>query len=69
MCNPLSGLPVAFVWWSTMFMLEGGPRQGQLVDELPLGYVAITGDDSAARVIIFDDFMARKARWVDSAKS
>lgn len=50
-------------------MLEGGPRQGQLVDELPLGYVAITGDDSAARVIIFDDFMARKARWVDSAKS
>ncbi|HET8927754.1 MAG TPA: hypothetical protein VFN24_07985 [Microbacterium sp.] len=48
-----------------MFVLEGGPREGQLVDELPVGYAPIFADEEAARVVLFDDFIARKARWID----
>jgi hypothetical protein len=48
-----------------MFVLEGGPREGQLVDELPVGYAPIAADEGSAHVILFDDFSARKARWMD----
>ncbi len=48
-----------------MFVLEGGPRQGQLVDELPTGYRPVIADAGPVRVELFEDFVARKARWID----
>lgn len=52
-----------------MFVLEDGPRGGQLVDELPTGYVPISADDGHAHITLFEDFAARKARWSGDAKT
>lgn len=50
-----------------MFVLEGGPREGQLVDELPTGYMPVPADAGPVRVVLFEDFIARKAQWIEGA--
>ncbi len=51
-----------------MFVLEGGPREGQLVDELPRGYAPVVADEGPMRVVLFEDFIARKARWIEGIR-
>lgn len=51
-----------------MFVLEGGPRGGQLVDELPTGYAPVDVGEEPVRVVLFEDFVARKARWTEGER-
>jgi hypothetical protein len=46
-----------------MFLLIGGPRAGQLVDELPGGYRVPPASSPDGDVSLFEDFIARKATW------
>ncbi|MDQ1204576.1 hypothetical protein [Microbacterium sp. SORGH_AS_0862] len=48
-----------------MYMLDGGPRAGQLVDDLPEGY-ALGDTRSAAAVVLVGDIPAARASWRDS---
>jgi hypothetical protein len=52
-----------------MYMLEGGPRSGQLVDDLPSGYSIAPDTDPAATYEVFGDFVATTARWADAGSS
>ncbi|MBN9173080.1 MAG: hypothetical protein J0I70_02870 [Microbacterium sp.] len=45
-----------------VFVLEGGPRAGQLVDDLPAGYRA-QGGVHGASAALFDDVFADVAVW------
>lgn len=44
-----------------MFVLQEGPRHGQLVDELPDGYAP--AEMHTQTVVIFGDYVARRAVW------
>jgi hypothetical protein len=46
-----------------MFLLIGGPRAGQLVDDLPSGYRRAPRDADGEAVEVFDGFAARHAVW------
>ncbi|MBN9153686.1 MAG: hypothetical protein J0J05_06870 [Microbacterium sp.] len=45
-----------------VFVLDGGPRAGQLVDDLPTGYRAQGGVHGASPAL-FDDVFADVAVW------
>lgn len=46
-----------------MFLLKDGPRDGQLVDELPADYEP-QGDPGRPRLVsVFEDYIAQVAVW------
>lgn len=45
-----------------MYVLEGGPRDGELVDELPEGYVR--GEKPTDHIEIFDGYTALRSVWI-----
>lgn len=45
-----------------MYVLKGGPRDGQLVDALPVGYEVIASGRGSAPV--FETYVADVATWV-----
>jgi hypothetical protein len=45
----------------TMFVLEGGPRDGALVDELPAGYQPCP--PPGAEIELFDGYIAHRSMW------
>jgi len=45
-----------------VYLLAGGPRDGQLVDALPVDYQLTEG--RAAEVPLFDGFSAQRSEWV-----
>lgn len=45
-------------------MLDGGPRAGQLVDDLPEGY-ALGDTRSRAGTVLVGDIPAARASWLD----
>lgn len=49
-----------------MFVLEGGPRDGALVDELPDGYVACP--PPGAEIELFDGYVAHRSFWAASGE-
>ena len=44
-----------------LFMLDGGPRAGELVDDLPSDYAI--DEASARRIEILEGFVAQVATW------
>jgi hypothetical protein len=46
-----------------VFVLDGGPRAGQLVDDLPAGYRTESRPDGHRPVSLFEDFFADVAVW------
>ncbi len=46
-----------------MFMLSGGPRAGQLVDELPDGYHLLGVQTDGPSQLIVGDMVAAVAVW------
>lgn len=52
-----------------VFLLEDGPRAGQLVDELPRGYAPADGSTKPREAMVFADFVAQRAVWTQRAVS
>jgi hypothetical protein len=46
-----------------VFLLEGGPRAGQLVDDLPSGYSTLPSPDEDVTIVIGQEFEADRAFW------
>lgn len=46
-----------------MFVLSGGPRAGQLVDDLPLGYRLVGAQAEGPSHLIVGDMVAAVAVW------
>jgi hypothetical protein len=46
-----------------MFMLSGGPRAGQLVDDLPLGYHLLGVETPGPAQLVMGDMIAAVAVW------
>jgi hypothetical protein len=45
-----------------MYLLEGGPRGGELVDEVPASYLV---PDPPSPVELFEGFVAYRAEWAE----
>lgn len=50
-----------------MFMLRGGPRAGQLVDDLPRGYRLLGERSSGPSQLVVGEMVAAVAVWPDEA--
>jgi hypothetical protein len=48
-----------------MFMLSGGPRAGQLVDDLPTGYRLLGARHDGPAQLVVGDMVAAVAVWPD----
>lgn len=46
-----------------VFVLDGGPRAGQLVDDLPVGYRTAPATEGRRPMPIFEDVFADVAVW------
>ncbi|MCR2815187.1 hypothetical protein [Microbacterium jiangjiandongii] len=46
-----------------VFLLVGGPRDGQLVDDLPRGYAAAPLGPRSPVMTLFDDLVVHEAVW------
>ena len=46
-----------------VYILIGGPRSRQLVDELPSGYRAEGRESDRASVVVLEDLIAAPAVW------
>jgi hypothetical protein len=46
-----------------VYILIGGPRSRQLVDELPSGYRADGRESDSASVVVLEDLVAAPAVW------
>jgi hypothetical protein len=46
-----------------VYILIGGPRSRQLVDELPSGYRAEGRESGRASVVVLEDLVAATAVW------
>ena len=46
-----------------VFLLVGGPRDGQLVDDLPRGYSAVPTGARSPVMTLFDDLVVQEAVW------
>jgi len=46
-----------------VYILIGGPRSRQLVDELPQGYRRADGDSRARSVVVMEDIVAAPGVW------
>ncbi|MBB2975894.1 hypothetical protein FHX49_001461 [Microbacterium endophyticum] len=46
-----------------VYVLHGGPRAGQIVDDLPNNYRIDKPQESPQTVEVFDGLMADVARW------
>lgn len=51
----------------TMFLLRGGPRAGQLVDDLPRGYRILGEGTSGPSQLVLGEMVAAVAVWPDEA--
>lgn len=51
-----------------VFVLDGGPRGGQLVDDLPAGYRSAGPCAPGRTVRLFDDVFADVAVWADDRR-
>jgi len=47
-----------------VFLLVGGPRDGQLVDDLPRGYAVVPSPSRRPALTLFDDLVAEEAVWI-----
>ena len=62
MRNP-SFAPGAIRYIRGMYVLDGGPRAGQLVDDLPEGYVPPAQPLSSFEALVIGDIPAAVAVW------
>ncbi|MCR2783783.1 MULTISPECIES: hypothetical protein [unclassified Microbacterium] len=46
-----------------VYLLVGGPRARQLVDDLPRGYRLVASESGSGVVTIFEDLVAEEAVW------
>ncbi|MCR2824815.1 hypothetical protein [Microbacterium sp. zg.Y909] len=46
-----------------VFLLMGGPRDGQLVDDLPRGYAVRSSGSRGPAMTLFDDLVVEEAVW------
>jgi hypothetical protein len=46
-----------------VYILIGGPRSSQLVDELPQGYRRADGDSRERSVVVMEDLVAAPGVW------
>ncbi|MDQ1129323.1 hypothetical protein [Microbacterium sp. SORGH_AS_0888] len=52
-----------------MFLLRGGPRAGQLVDDLPTGYSLLAERTSGPSQLVVGDIVAAVAVWPEPGEA